>query len=254
MSGMKQMNKQLLENIKDSIVEIVTEKKIGIAFSGGVDSTLISKICSDMNYDITLLTIGFAESHDILFAKHVNEFLKYSHHILEIDSETFTDVSSKINQIIKTENLSWNENCIAFYYVSKLAKSLGLDTVVTANGIDELFCGYNAYREAFSEGESKIHEVMNSKLDNELAMMKAVNQVTSEFGVKILQPLLSSKFIKFAKTIPLSEKIHDSDDLYRKHIIRELASEIDVPELSCTKRKKALQYGSKIHKALLKSR
>ncbi len=251
---MDEMKKELLENIKNAISETVKETKIGVAFSGGVDSTLVSKICSDMNYDITLLTIGFANSHDILFAKHVNEFLKYPHHILEIDSENFPNISSKIYQKIKTDNLSWNENCIAFYYVSKLAKSLELDTVVTANGIDELFCGYNAYRDAFFEGESKINEVMVEKLNNELEMMKAVNQVTMEFGVKVLQPLLSSKFIDFAKTIPISEKIHDSDDLYRKHIIRKLASEIGVPELSCTKRKKALQYGSKIHKALLKTR
>jgi asparagine synthase (glutamine-hydrolysing) len=251
---MDEINKKLLENIKNSISETVKEKKIGIAFSGGVDSTLISKICSDMNYDITLLTIGFPESHDILFAKEVNQHLNYTHHILEIDSDSFPDISLKIQQTIKTENLSWNENCIAFHYVSQLAKSLDLDTVITANGIDELFCGYNAYREAFSEGESKIHEVMISKLDNELKMMKAVNLIASEFGVKIIRPLLSSKFIEYAKTIPLSEKIHDSDDLYRKHIIRKLASQIDVPKISCTKRKKALQYGSKIHKALLKTR
>ncbi len=251
---MDEMNKKLLENIKNSISETVKEKKIGIAFSGGVDSTLISKICSDMNYDITLLTIGFPESHDILFAKEVNQHLNYTHHILEIDSETFPDISSKIQQTIKTENLSWNENCIAFHYVAQLAKSLDFDTVITANGIDELFCGYNAYREAFSEGESKIHEVMISKLDNELKMMKAVNLIASEFDVKIIQPLLSSNFIEYAKTIPLSEKIHDSEDLYRKHIIRKLASQINVPEISCTKRKKALQYGSKIHKALLKTR
>ena len=251
---MDEMNKKLLDNIKNSISETVKVKKIGIAFSGGVDSTLISKICSDMNYDITLLTIGFPESHDILFAKEVNEYLKYPHHILEIDSGTFPSVSSKINQTIQTDNLSWNENCIAFYYVSKLATSLELDTVITANGIDELFCGYNAYREAFSGGESQINEVMLAKLDNELKMMKAVNLIASEFGVKILQPLLSPEFIKYAKTIPVSEKIHDSEDLYRKHIIRKLAGEIKVPELSCTKRKKALQYGSKIHKALLKTR
>ena len=251
---MDDMNKKLLDNIKNSISEAIPEKKIGIAFSGGVDSTLISKICSDMNYDIILLTIGFPDSHDILFAKEVNDFLKYPHHTLEIDSDTFSTVSSKINQTIKTDNLSWNENCIAFHYVSKLANSLDLDTVVTANGIDELFCGYNAYREAFSGGDSQINEVMDTKLYNELKMMKAVNLVASEFGVKILQPLLSSKFIEYAKTIPISEKIHDSDDLYRKHIIRKLASEVNVPELSCTKRKKALQYGSKIHKALLKTR
>ncbi|MDH5697001.1 MAG: asparagine synthase C-terminal domain-containing protein [Nitrosopumilus sp.] len=248
------MNKKLFEHIKNSISETVKINKIGIAFSGGVDSTLISKICSDMGFDVTLLTIGFSESHDILFAKHVNEFLKYQHHVLEIDPDTFPNVSLKINQKIKTDNLSWNENCIAFHYVSKLANSLDLDTVITANGIDELFCGYNAYREAFSGGESQINELMLAKLDNELKMMKAVNLITSEFGVKILQPLLSPKFIEYAKTVPMSEKIHDSEDLYRKHIIRKLASEIGVPELSCTKRKKALQYGSKIHKALLKTR
>ena len=251
---MDEMNKKLLDNIKNSISETVKVRKIGIAFSGGVDSTLISKICSDMNYDITLLTIGFPESHDILFAKEVNEYLKYPHHILEIDSDTFSSVSSKINQTIQTDNLSWNENCIAFHYVSKLANSLELDTVITANGIDELFCGYNAYREAFSGGESQINEVMLAKLDNELKMMKAVNLVASEFEVKILQPLLSPEFINYAKTVPITEKIHDSEDLYRKHIIRKLAGEIKVPELSCTKRKKALQYGSKIHKALLKTR
>jgi asparagine synthase (glutamine-hydrolysing) len=251
---MDEMNKKLLENIKNSISETVKEQKIGIAFSGGVDSTLISKICSDMNYDITLLTIGFPESHDILFAKEVNEYLKYPHHTLEIDSDTFPTISSKIRQTIDTDNLSWNENCIAFYYVSKLANSLNLDTVVTANGIDELFCGYNAYREAYSGGKSKINEVMLAKLDNELKMMKSVNIIASEFGVTILQPLLTSKFIDYAKAVPISEKIHDSEDLYRKHIIRKLASEVNVPELSYTKRKKALQYGSKIHKALLKTR
>ena len=119
-----------------------------------------------------------------MFAKEVNEQLNYSHHILEIDSAKFPQISAKIHDTINTENLSWNENCIAFYYVSKLANSLGIDTVVTANGIDELFCGYNAYREVFSEGESKIMQVMDTKLDNELKMMKAVNVIASEFNVK----------------------------------------------------------------------
>jgi len=71
------MKKELLDKIKNSIKENIIEKKIGIAFSGGVDSTLISKICSDLGYDVTLLTIGFPESHDVLFAKEVNRQLNW---------------------------------------------------------------------------------------------------------------------------------------------------------------------------------
>ena len=248
------MNNELLTNIQNAITKTVPKKRIGVAFSGGVDSTLISKLLYDLEYDITLLTIGFSESHDILFAKEVNEKLEFPHHILEIDPEPFEKITSDINQKIKTENLSWNENCIAFYYVSKLAQSLKLDTVVTANGIDELFCGYNAYRDVISEGESKVMELMDAKLENELEMMKAVNMISSEFGVKIIQPLLSSEFIEFAKTIPITEKILDSEDLMRKHAIRTLAKDVGVPEVSYNKRKKALQYGTKIHRKLLKTR
>lgn len=245
---------ELLEKIKAAISQTVPEKKIGIAFSGGVDSATIVKICSDMGYDVTLLTIGFAGSHDIEFSKLVNESLKMPHKILEIDPSAFEYISKKIRSTIETENLSWNENSIAFYHVAKLAQSLDLQIVVTANGIDELFCGYNGYRDAIKEGESKVVELMEAKLKNELEMMKTVNHVCSEFGVKIVQPLLSQDFINYAKTIPVSEKIKDGNDLFRKHVIRKLALQIGVPEISANARKKALQYGSMIHKTLIKSR
>ncbi len=129
-----------------------------------------------------------------------------------------------------------------------------IDTVVTANGIDELFCGYNAYRDVISQGESAVNQLMEEKLENELKMMKAVNMISSEFGVQILQPLLSEEFIKYAKTVPIPEKITDSEDLMRKHGIRKLAKDIGIPEISYNKRKKALQYGTKIHRKLLKTR
>ena len=95
---------------------------------------------------------------------------------------------------------------------------------------------------------------MDSKIDNELKMMKSINVICTEFGIKILQPFLSPDFIKFAKKIPLNYKIKDSEDLLRKHIIRKIAIDIGVPEISANQRKKALQYGSLIHKELIKSR
>ena len=70
----------------------------------------------------------------------------------------------------------------------------------------------------------------------------------------MVQPLLSPDFVDYAKKIPISEKIHGSDDMKRKHVVRELAMNCGVPEVAAQKQKKALQYGSQIHKSLLKSR
>ena len=248
------MNEQLLTEMQNAVKETISDKKIGVAFSGGVDSTLLAKLVKDLGHDIHLLTIGFHDSHDINFAKEVNQLLNLPHSISEIDPEKFKEVSDKIRQLIKTDNLSWNENSIAFYYVAKLAQENGLSAVATANGIDELFCGYNSYREAIEIGEDEVMKMMNEKLKNEGEMMVAVNAVTAEFGVRMIQPFLSPSFIDYSKKIPVSEKIHGPDDMKRKHAIRELAMDYGIPEVAAQKQKKALQYGSQIHKSLLKSR
>lgn len=245
--------KDLLESMRYSIQQTIPLGKIGIAFSGGVDSTLLAKLCSDLKFDLVLLTIGFSKSHDILFAQQVNQTLSYKHHILEIDSTEFDDTVQNIEKIISVDNLSWIENGIAFYYISKLANSLGIDNIVTANGIDELFCGYNAYREVADQIDF-LSTMVDRKITNELDMLNAINNVTSIFTVKSFQPFLSAPFINFAKQLPFSCKIHGTDDLMRKHIIRDAAYSIDIPKLSCFKPKKAMQYGSLIHKKLLKSK
>ena len=249
---MADLKNKLHQQMIKSIQKVVVDKKIGIAFSGGVDSSLLAKICNDLEYKITLLTIGFEDSHDVKHSKETAKMFGYNHKIGKISQKTFLEISKEINKTIKTDNLSWNENCIAFYHVAKLAKHYGITKVLTANGIDELFCGYNAYREAIKQGTNNVMKLMKSKLENEINMMKAVNTIASEFGVQIIQPFLYKEFINFSKKIPVEEKIHGSDDLIRKHIIRDLALKIGIPHEISYKRKKAMQYGSLIHKTMMK--
>ena len=97
---------KLHEKMNESIRKTVDDKKIAIAFSGGVDSSLLAKLSTDLGYDVTLLTIGFADSHDIQFSKEISHLFGYEHKIEKISSKIFPEIAEQIKKTIKTDNLS----------------------------------------------------------------------------------------------------------------------------------------------------
>lgn len=253
MSFHKDLRDILYSTVNESIKN---EDKVIIAFSGGVDSTLLSKICKDLKKQIFLVTIGFPNSHDLLFSKHISYLLSDSqnHLVYEINDIDFEESLKYVMSKISCKSLSHIENCIAFFYLSKVIRNNDLGGFfLTANGLDELFCGYNRYRLYFDNGFDLIIKFMEERLNNEFHLMNEISHVIGEIGIKSVQPFLNDNFIGFAKTIPLEYKIKGSGDLLRKHIIREIALDIGVPKESAMYPKKALQYGSLIHKHLLKN-
>jgi len=232
----------------DAVRESVPESRVAVAFSGGVDSSLLARICSDLGKNIMLLTIGFPDSHDIMFSKNIAAKMGLKQKVAEIDHKDFGESLKSVRQIVKCENTSHIENCVAYLYISRLARQNDMDVVLSANGCDELFCGYNGYRLVYNSGKEAIMKFMEEKTANELVLMKEIAAVTGQFGVRIRQPFLTEKFIDLAKQIPIDQKIKGSDDMIRKHILRETAVSIGVPAESAMKPKKALQYGSLIHK------
>lgn len=242
---------ELFEHICKAI-QSTADAGVGVAFSGGVDSSLVALACERCGLEPTLLTIGFAGSHDVRFASHIAKMINLKHGTRIIDSDDVSSASAHVDSIVGECSMSWRENCIGFFHVCLLASSLGLRQVITANGIDELFCGYNAYRDV-AQDESAVLSMMHDKLDNETRMVRAVNDVTAKHGVSVTQPLLADDFVEYAMRIPLAEKITGSDDLLRKHIVRRTANLVGVPYKSAYSRKKALQYGSGIHRALVRT-
>jgi asparagine synthase (glutamine-hydrolysing) len=91
-------------------------------------------------------------------------------------------------------------------------------------------------------------EFIHQKFENEIILMNEVRSITAELGVKTMHPFLSEKFSSVAMKISIDDKIKGCDDFLRKHILREVALMIGVPREAATKPKKALQYGSLIHK------
>jgi asparagine synthase (glutamine-hydrolysing) len=247
-----------LISLKHALYDAVSEDisdihRVGVAFSGGVDSSLLASISHHLKKEVTLITIGFSGSHDINFSKNVASKMAMDHITHEIDYADFQESLQRIRRVINCENTSHIENCIAFFYICRTAKQNNLNVVLSANGCDELFCGYDRYRSAYSEGgETEISMLMEHNIANEFALIKEIKIVAAQLGVQVIQPFLSPKFIQFAKSIPIDQKIRGSNDLIRKHILRQIALDIGVPKESAMKPKKALQYGSSIHKCYKK--
>ena len=224
-----------------------------IAFSGGVDSSVLAKICKNMGKTVNLVTIGFANSHDLVFSKSISELLGLSstHIAFELKEDEFNNDRKYVMSKLACDNLSHIENCIAFYQISKIVKNSNLGgSFLTANGFDELFCGYDRYRSYYSQGADFLLSFMEEKIVNEFHMMKEISMVINVLNIKSFQPFLSDSFIRYAKGIPFEYKITGSNDILRKHIIRDVALKIGVPKESALHPKKAIQYGSQIHKYL----
>ena len=244
---MYSLRKALFDAVEESISN---EVSLAVAFSGGVDSALLAKICKDLGRKVMLLTIGFPESHDIEFSKMIASKMGLTHKIHKLNEKHFCKDFNYVKTKINCKNVSHIENCLAFFYIASLAVRNGLGLILTGNGCDELFCGYDRYRLIYQEGETSINELMDQRIVNELALMQEIQMITTEVGVNIKQPFLSQKFISYARDIPIDQKIRGSDDFIRKHILRESALLIGVPKDAAMKRKKAIQYGSLIHKKL----
>jgi asparagine synthase (glutamine-hydrolysing) len=240
------LKKALFEAVLDTINK--NSSSLAVAFSGGIDSSLLAKICKDIGMKVTLLTIGFPLSQDIEFSKQIALKLNLSHKISVLIPEHFQKDLLYVQQKIACSNISHIENCLAYFYIARMANQNNIRLILTANGCDELFCGYNKFRVIYEKGEKRLEDLMDERITNERELIKEIDEITTEFGVLTKQPFFSQKFINFAKGIPIEQKITGTGDLMRKHILRKLALSLGVPRESAMKPKKALQYSSLIHR------
>ena len=245
---------------------------VGVAYSGGVDSSVVAAVCSRAGLGPVLLTVGFAGSHDARFAQVAARTAGLPHHTMLIGdgggagdpaAPPFAATAAEAVRATGGGDPSRTENCIAFYYIALLARSRGLRTVLTGNGFDELFCGYDAYRRALERAGVRdgdlgavrrvVEPMVGERVARELSVMADAGRFAARHGVLLAQPLLSGRFVSYAAGLPVSCKVTGPGDLLRKHAVRRLAAGLGVPPTSALKRKKAIQYGSRIHAELVRS-
>jgi asparagine synthase (glutamine-hydrolysing) len=220
---------------------------ICIAFSGGVDSSLLASLCKRKWRNISLISVSF-DAREIEYANWASRVLNVPLLIINISLVELEKGIKETIKVIDYDRIALLENAIGYYFIFKHASTNNFVNILSANGLDEQFCGYEIFKKQYLLGEIEdlILELTNKAKKDQLEIEK----VSNLFGVNYLCPFLEDDFIKFSEKLPMSLKIMDEEDNLRKHLVRKMASLEGLPNEIVNRYKKSLQYSTGLHKSI----
>ena len=143
-TNMAQLRSQISEILKDSVKHhMLSDVEVGAFLSGGVDSGyLASSSGADQAF-----TVGFDEGDrysEVNKAAKVAEKAGLKHHVKIISKQEFWDALPDV--MYHMDEPLGDASAVALYFLSKEAAG-HVKVVLSGEGADEIFGGYNIYRE-----------------------------------------------------------------------------------------------------------
>jgi asparagine synthase (glutamine-hydrolysing) len=143
----EELIRKMTELLREAVeVRLHSEVALGALLSGGLDSSLIVSLMSRLVSDpIHTFSIGFQDRqfNELRYARLVSEHCGTVHHEHVITPDSALRV---INELL----LNFGEpyafpSAIATYFMNRLARQF-VTVVLTGDGADEIFCGYDRYK------------------------------------------------------------------------------------------------------------
>lgn len=138
------IQKELTKILETSIDyhKTTSEVEVGSYLSGGVDSSYVASVAKpDKTFSVGFDENGFDES---MYAKELSDILKINNFRKHISADEFFDILPTIEY--HTDEPDGNLSAVPLYYLSKLASN-HVKVVLSGEGSDEMFGGYNEYYE-----------------------------------------------------------------------------------------------------------
>ena len=232
------MEKEIIE-IKNILKKIISNSNSKhISFSGGLDSSIIASHLTEQQKNALVVITDDFISNDLAYSQIAAKHFQLKLYIFNVSSQKLLDGIEDTINILKNFNDIEIRNSVVMYLAFKELKNNDIHYVLTGDGADELFAGYN-YLLNKSETELRDEMIRIKKI-----MHFPSIKIAKFLGINIEQPFLDENVIDYTEKIPVSLKVNEKNGKkYGKWILRK-AYENDMPKSIVWREKSAMQDGS----------
>lgn len=246
---------KLQELLKKSVKEKVSGlNEVAVAFSGGLDSSLIAFLAGKAGVDVQLIHVSLERQPETEVSLQAAEELRLPIHCYVYTEDDVQKVLAKVVRIIEEKEPIDVGIGIPMYWAGERTAEMKCEAMLAGQGADELFGGYRRYVDDYVRfGREKSQETMFS----DVAKMYENNlerdfKICNFHDVELRLPFVSYQMARFALSLPLELKIEPRDNSLRKLVLREAAKNLGLPPSIVDKPKKAIQYTTGTNRILQK--
>ena len=198
-------------------------KEVAVAFSGGLDSSLVAYLASKFGVKVNLLHVSMenqAETEEAIEASNQLN-LPLQVHLFK-DSDVEKTLPKAVELIEEPDPIKASVG-LPFYWAAEKASEAGFQVMLAGQGADELFGGYQRYvNEYCKEGSEKVRKTMfNDVVRIHESNLERDLKITGFHDVELRLPFASFELAEFALSLPIECKIEQKPDTLRKLVLRE---------------------------------
>ncbi len=249
--AVEKLKRLLQRSVKERVLGL---KEVAVAFSGGLDSSLIALLAKKAGAKVHLIHVSLESQPETLQAREAAALLELPLHVYLYTEKDVEKVLPKVLWAVESSDPIKASIGIPFFWIAEKTAEMGFRVLLTGQGADELFGGYVKYLYLYLQrGE----EAAQRKIFTDILRMYETNferdsKICSFHNVEPRLPFATRQLTMFALSLPLQLKMEPTKNKLRKIVLRKAAEKMGLHPQITNKPKKAVQYATGVSKALKK--